>query len=157
MHVRQLGPGDHDWLERVLREETAGPDIVSRGRMHNGLALPGHVAEHDGERAGVALHRIDGDGCELVFIAATMADRGVGTALLERLVAVASAQGCRRAWVITTNDNTAALRFYQRQGWNLIAVHRDAVTEARRLKRAIPEVGRDAIPIRHELELELRI
>ncbi len=54
----------------------------------------------------------------------------------------------------TTNDNVDALRFYQRRGWNLAALHEDAVTRARRLKPEIPLVGDHGIPIRHELELE---
>jgi hypothetical protein len=36
----------------------------------------------------------------------------------------------------------------------LVAVHRDAVTEARRLKPSIPREA-DGIPLRHELELRL--
>jgi hypothetical protein len=40
----------------------------------------------------------------------------------------------------------------------IVAFHRDAVTEARRnLKPAIPERGARGIPIAHELELELRL
>ena len=44
--------------------------------------------------------------------------------------------------------------FYQRHGYDLVAVHRDAVTRARALKPAIPEIL-DGIPVRHELELEV--
>jgi len=39
-----------------------------------------------------------------------------------------------------------------------VALHRNAVTEARRtLKPSIPERGAYGIPIAHELELELRL
>ena len=57
---------------------------------------------------------------------------------------------------ITTNDNTTALRFYQRNGFDLIRLDRYAVDRARRLKPAIPTHA-DGIPFRHELELELRL
>jgi hypothetical protein len=57
----------------------------------------------------------------------------------------------------TTNDNTAALRFYQRRGLNLVALHRDALVGWRRLKPGMSEVGFDSIPMRHALELELRL
>lgn len=36
----------------------------------------------------------------------------------------------------------------------LVAVHRKAVDEARRLKPEIPLIGNDGIPIRDEIELE---
>jgi hypothetical protein len=68
----------------------------------------------------------------------------------------AATAGATRLWLVTTNDNVRALRFYQRNGFDLVAVHRDAVTRARALKPAIPRVL-DGIPVRHELELEVRL
>ncbi|MGD8245715.1 MAG: hypothetical protein PVG25_02965 [Anaerolineae bacterium] len=61
----------------------------------------------------------------------------------------------QRIWLITTNDNLAALRFYQRRGFSLVAVHPGAVDQARTLKPEIPAIGHSGIPIRDEIELEL--
>ena len=44
---------------------------------------------------------------------------GAGTALLEAIERVARDAGCTRLWLITTNDNVDALRFYQRRGFRL--------------------------------------
>jgi hypothetical protein len=52
-------------------------------------------------------------------------------------------------------DNTKALRFYQRRGMRLVAVHRGAVDRSRQIKASIPTVGHDGIPISDEIELEL--
>jgi ribosomal protein S18 acetylase RimI-like enzyme len=68
--------------------------------------------------------------------------------------AKARESGCRRLWLVTTNDNTPALRFYQRRDFDLVAIHRNAVQEARMLKPQIPDVGLDGIRIRHEIEME---
>jgi len=54
-------------------------------------------------------------------------------------------------------DAANAIRFYQRWGMDLAALHRDGVTRARRLKPSIPAAGNDGIPIRHELELEVQL
>ena len=59
--------------------------------------------------------------------------------------------------LVTTNDNLAALGFYQRRGCGCGAVHRGAVDEARTLKPEIPLIGENGIPIHDELELELAI
>jgi hypothetical protein len=64
-------------------------------------------------------------------------------------------QSCRRVWLITTNDNLNALRFYQRRGMRPVAVHRGAVDEARRIKPTVSLTGDHGIPIRDELEFEL--
>jgi hypothetical protein len=38
-----------------------------------------------------------------------------------------------------------------------VAVHRGAITEARRLKPEIPLLGIDDIPIRDEIELQMKL
>ena len=83
--------------------------------------------------------------------------RGIGSTLLEGVANEARRRGCRRLWLITTNDNLNAIRFYQRRGLRLVAVHAGAVDDARRLKPSIPLVGEDGIPIRDELEFELEL
>src|SRR5918912_524252 len=74
---------------------------------------------------------------------------GIGSALVQAVADIAQAAGCRRCWVVTTNDNVDALRFYQRRGFRLTAIRCGAVDEARRLlKPAIPRVGEHGIPLR---------
>ena len=69
--------------------------------------------------------------------------------------AARQAAGCTRLWVITTNDNVNALRFYQRRGFCLVTVHRGAVDRSRAtLKPEIPAAGAYGIPLRDEIELE---
>ena len=81
--------------------------------------------------------------------------RGVGTALLVAVEAAGGRERWRRLWLVTTNDNVDAVRFYQRRGWEWVAFHHDAVTAAReRLKPEIPARGAYGIAIRHELEFE---
>ena len=71
---------------------------------------------------------------------------------------LASEAGCRRLWVVTTNDNLGALRFYQRRGFRLAALRPGAVDASRALlKPEIPSLGNDGIPLRDEIELELSL
>ncbi|WP_215909533.1 hypothetical protein [Streptacidiphilus fuscans] len=60
------------------------------------------------------------------------------------------------AWLVTTNDNLDALRFYQRRGLRIVGVAPGAVDAARRFKPSIPVTGEYGIPLRDELTLELR-
>jgi GNAT superfamily N-acetyltransferase len=152
--VRPLGPADRDWARAKLAELWGGL-VVSRGRVHDPSALPGFVAEEAGEPVGLATYRIDGADCELLTINAFPKGGGAGTALVDAVARAARDAGCRRVWLITTNDNLRALRFYQRRGFRLAALHRDALDRSRELKPSIPEIGLDGIPLRDELELEL--
>jgi ribosomal protein S18 acetylase RimI-like enzyme len=154
--VRPLGPGDGAWARAKLAE-LWGEFVVSRGRVHDPSALPGFVAEEGGEPVGLATYRIDGADCEVVTINAFPKGGGAGTALIDAVAGTARAAGCRRVWLITTNDNLRALRFYQRRGFRLAELHRDALDRSRELKPSISEIGLDGIPLRDELELELTL
>jgi GNAT superfamily N-acetyltransferase len=93
--------------------------------------------------------------CEILTLHAGERWHGAGSALIEAIGHLARRQGCTRLWVITTNDNVDALRFYQRRGFCLVRVHRDAVDRSRAsLKPEIPPVGSYGIPLRDEIELE---
>ena len=98
---------------------------------------------------------VDGTACEVLTLHADPPGTGVGTQLMEAAAEIAAVQGCDRLWLITTNDNVDALRFYQRRGFRLVGLHPGAVDHSRReLKPQIPEVAENGIPIRDELDLE---
>jgi DNA-3-methyladenine glycosylase I len=140
----------------VLTADWGSTRMVSRGRLFDLSEHDGFVAEVDEEWLGYATFHLDGDGLEVTVLEALEGGRGAGSALLAACVTRAVDLDLQRVWLITTNDNLEALRFYQKRGWELVALHRGAVDEARRtLKPEIPESGNDGIPIRDELELEL--
>ena len=155
--VRELTRSDRAWVSSLLSERWGAKEIVSRGRLRDASELPGFAAVDSGRPIGLVTYAVEGDSCELVTLDSLAEGAGVGSALLEAAVEVARAGGCRRLWLITTNDNLPALRFYQKRGFRLAAVHRDALAESRRLKPSLPPVGRDGIPLRDEFELELQL
>ncbi len=153
--VHELTDERREWARTLLAARWGSPKIVTRGRVHQADALPGFVAVVDGLPQGLLTYSVAGDECEVVTLDAVTMGQGIGSALLDAVRALASAKKCRRLWLITTNDNLSALRFYQRYGFRLVAIHRDAISESRKLKPQIPELGYDGIPIRDEVELEL--
>lgn len=155
--IRELGGEEREWAKRLLSERWGATGLVSRGVLHQAARLPGFVAAQGGRRLGLATYRLDGLSCEVVSLDAVEPRQGVGTALLRSIEGAARAAGCNRLWLVTTNDNLDALRFYQRRGFHLVRVHPDALEVSRRLKPGIPEVGEHGIPLRDELELELRL
>lgn len=151
--VREATESDQEFKLRVIRDEWGSEKVVTRGRVHIPEKLPGLVAEIDGESVGLVTYDIYGRECELITMNALKSGIGIGTALLGKLADIARERGCRGIWLITTNDNLDAMRFYQRKGFYFVAVHRDAVKFARKMKPEIPEIGNHGIPIRDEIEL----
>lgn len=156
--LRKIVPADRDVVANLLRREWGDTRVVSLslGGLVDAGALPGLLAERDGQVVGMLMYRVAGGVADIVTINA-FESGGVGAALIRALVEEVRTADVRRVRVSTTNDNTRALRFYQRAGFHLTALHTDAVTASRRTKPQIPEYGQDGIPIRDELELELPI
>lgn len=50
-----------------------------------------------------------------------------------------------------------ALRFYQKRNFVMTNLYVNAVEEARKIKKEIPRIGYDNIPILHEIQLEYRL
>jgi ribosomal protein S18 acetylase RimI-like enzyme len=146
---------DGEWLASYLAVEWGGPMQARRGEVFDARTLPALVAERGGEAVGLLCYRHDDEGdWELALINAVAGHTGVGTALVEGLVERVGAGA--RIWVVTTNDNVDALRFYQRRGFRLRELRPGAVDEARRsLKPEIPVTGHYDIPLRDEVELVL--
>jgi N-acetylglutamate synthase-like GNAT family acetyltransferase len=156
----------------VVREATAadaaavaafldrhGSIVVARhGELVEARDHPAFLAEEEGRLTGLLTYIEDGPDCEVLTLHADPPRSGVGTELIEALARVVGERGCERLWLVTTNDNVDALRFYQRRGFRLTGLHPGAVDRSRReLKPQIPEVADNGIPIRDELDLERRL
>jgi ribosomal protein S18 acetylase RimI-like enzyme len=138
----------------MMNEGFGGPLQARRGQLIDVLALPGFVAERNGRPVGLLTYRRDEEECELAFIVSLEPHRGIGTALLAALLREVA--DCARIWLVTTNDNLDALRFYQRRGFVLSTLRPGAVDDSRRsLKPRIAATGSFGIPLRDEIELEL--
>jgi ribosomal protein S18 acetylase RimI-like enzyme len=156
--LRRLTPADKEVVTALLVREWGAVTVValSLGGAVDASTLPGWLAESDGEVVGLLTYTVRDGVVELVTINA-FTGGGVGSALLNALVEECRATDVRRVHVTTTNDNTRALRFYQRAGFRLAALRVGSIDEARRIKPEIPSHGLDGIPIRDEIELTMKL
>lgn len=157
MDTRPVRASDRSWVESLVREHFASPRIVSRGVVHDALSLQGLIAEREGVPLGLLLYRMATAECKVVVLIAVCKREGVGRCLLQTMRRIAEAAGCRRLWLVTTNNNFGAIAFYNAVGWTQVAVHHGAIKEARRLKPSIPEFDADGTPIEDEIEFEVHL
>jgi GNAT superfamily N-acetyltransferase len=155
MHVRAVESADRQRVDTFLGDHNAA--LVARlDQLVDARRQPAFLAEDDGEIAGVATYIVGDADCEVLTLHATRSWQGAGTALLREVEQLAAEHGCTRLWLITTNDNVDALRFYQRRGFRMLELRPGAVDAARaELKPSIPATGEDGIPIRDEIDLVL--
>jgi GNAT superfamily N-acetyltransferase len=156
--IRQLDSSDREFVLGFVTEHWGAPIIVAHGDVYRVDELPGFAAfDQAGVPVGLVTYRILDQSCEIVSLDSLRPRQGLGAALVRAVEQAASQGGCRRLWLITTNDNLLALQFYQKLGFHLVRVHPDAVTRARAIKPEIPLMGDNGIPIRDELELEMEL
>ena len=157
MLVTDLSDNDRNWVRERTELLFGGNSVVSRDVVHQPADLPGFIAREGNERIGLATFHIEEDICELVTLDALCQWCGVGTALLEAVESAARGARCSKIWVITTNDNIDALRFFQRRGFQISVVRLNGLEAIRELKPGIPLTGHYDIPIRDEVELEKEV
>ncbi len=154
-HIRPLEKSDWDWATAVLNDYSGSTTMVILGRVYNLGKMPGFVATYEDRPAGLITYSVEGEKCEVTSMNSLAEGVGIGSALVKALRNVAAKAGCRRIRAITTNDNTAALRFWQKRGFSMVAVYPNSIEQSRKLKPEISLFGDDGIPIRDEIELEL--
>jgi GNAT superfamily N-acetyltransferase len=155
--IRELDEADRGWKLTTLTAGWGSTWVARLGELIDAAPLPGFVAEHGGERAGLATYAERADGVEVVTIQSLVEGEGVGRALMDRLLTFATESRAARLWLMTTNDNVRAFAFYQRWGMDLARLIEGGVEVSRRVKPSIPAMGQNGIARRHELEFELKL
>lgn len=137
------------WELFALAEES--PAVVAQ-LIDLGRVL---VATLDGEIVG-CLQLLDPNEGEIELAILAVAEahqgRGIGTALVERAIAEARDQGLQSIRVGTSSADISNLRFYQRRGFRMLSIERDAFTPA----DGYPEgIATDGLPLRDRVWLTL--
>lgn len=154
--VRAVDASDREWVAQLITKRWGAEFIVAHHQVYHCRNLPGFVAVRGRERAGLLTYVKAGDECEVVSLDSLHPCRGIGTALLDAIKGQAVQSRCKRLWLVTTNDNMNALRFYQKRGFTLVKVNRNAIESARKLK-PVPLIGAEGIPLQDEIELEMML
>ena len=160
LDVRDFEVRDHDWARGLIGRHQGGDHRIARlGELLDPLDQEGIVAELDGRPAGLLTVHEGDRGLEVLTLHSETPGTGAGTRLLETALRVAAASDAPRLWLVTTNDNVDAIRWYLRRGMTVAAVHGGAVDSDRAaLKPDLPAVNpANGIPIRDLVELELQL
>ena len=154
--IRPLISSDKRWLTDFLITHWGSAMMVSRGRLFDVSTHCGWVAENDQKEVMGLItyeHLVD-ESREITCLESRTETQGIGSRLLQAVIDQARAEKWPRLWLITTNDNLNALRFYQKRGFVLKALYPNALEISRCLKPEIPIIGLNNITIRDEIELE---
>ena len=147
MKIDRINPQNRECVNHFIMEHWHSTKMVIREKEIDMTAVEGIVLFENNTITGLATYIIYGDNLEITSLDSIHENRGVGTMLLREVISIAQKAGCRKVVLITTNDNINALRFYQKRGFDMAHLYRNALDISRKLK---PE-----IPLKHEIEFEM--
>ena len=156
-NISEITDADKKLVANFISESWGSSISVSRGKMYDTSELPGFIFKEYNKIMGLVTYNISGRDCEIVTLDSKINNKGLGTQLINKAIDKAKDYKCTRVWLKTTNDNTKAIRFYQKRGFEWVGFYKDTIKQSRKLKPEIPEFGDDSIPIKHEIEFELHL
>jgi len=158
LSIRKVADKDREWIKNFIVESWGADFIFDAGKKKFPHKLEGFIVFDGSDKAGLLTYEITENTCEIVTIDSLIQQKGIGTLMIDTLKKEGQKNHWKRIWLITTNDNLNALKFYQKRGFGLVKINRDAVTRTRdTIKPEIPLLGEHNIPIRDEIELDYKI
>lgn len=155
--IRPATESDRAWIEESIVTWWGSTELVAHDMIFRLEDLSALLAENEDRRVGLATYRFEERSCEIITLNSLMPGHGIGAALVDAVKEEATRAGCEHLWLITTNDNLRAQKFYRRLGFTHVRTDVGAVTRARRLKPEIALTGENGTPIEDELEFEMKL
>ena len=155
--IRKIKNSDKQWIRSIFNDFWGGDIMVTKGIIHRVNDLDGIIATLNKEKVGLITYKILGKELEITSVNSLKENKGIGSAMLDAIITLARKQKIKRVWLLTTNDNIDALKFYQKRNFTLKNIYPEAVKLSRELKPSIPLIGNYGIPIRDEIELEITL
>lgn len=159
-HPVRIGPSEDYDSARQLVVDTWGDDaLIIYGRPHRTADMRLLEAVNtDGERLGMAYYKINNTMVLLGAIVITGPGKnGIASQLFDAVVAETKAAGMRKIRACTSNDNFAAMHFYQSRGMRFLSLYPGAVDAFRAMRPGLIKVGPNGIPVRDMIELDLDV
>lgn len=155
MILENINSANRNQITQFIKERWFTTQMILRGEIVDMTKVEGIIAHEENEIVGLLSYRILDDILEILSLYSLLEKRGIGTELINAAIQIAKFENCKRIILITTNDNINAIRFYQKRGFDMVRIYRNALDVSRKLKPEIPLIGENDIPLKHEIEFEL--
>ena len=157
MECERINSLNRNLVNTFIKEHWYTTTMIIRGRVIDMTKTEGFYFS-DGENIiGLITYIVYDNILEITSLDSLQENQGIGSKLIETVIHEAKERKVQKIVLITTNDNINAIRFYQKRGFDMAHLFRNALDISRELKPEIPLIGENSIPLRHEIEFELSI
>lgn len=155
MRIEKIDNLNRRLIDEFILKHWYTTKMIVRGKEIDMTDTEGFYVVECDEIVALITYIIYEDSMEIMSLDSLNENNWIGTLLLEQVVEEAKKSGCKKIVLITTNDNINAIRFYQKRGFDMANLFRNAMEVSRRMKPEIPLIGDNSIPLRHEIEFEM--
>lgn len=157
MKCKRINSGNRNLINAFIKQHWYTTTMIIRGKEIDMTKVEGFYFSEEKNIIGLITYIAYNDILEITSLDSLQENQGIGSKLVEAVIYEAKERKCQKIVLITTNDNINAIKFYQKRGFDMTHLFRNALDISRKLKPEIPLIGENSIPLRHEIEFELSI
>ncbi|MBD5154262.1 MAG: GNAT family N-acetyltransferase [Oscillibacter sp.] len=154
MECERISTSNRALINAFIKQHWYTTTMIIRGKEIDMTGVEGFFFRNGSSIVGLVTYIIYDNVLEITSLDSLRPNQGIGGRLLDAVIQEAEEKGLQKIVLITTNDNINAIRFYQKRGFDMVRLFRNAMDIARKLKPEIPFIGENSIPLRHEIEFE---
>ena len=157
MECKRINSQNRNFINAFIKQHWYTTTMIIRGREIDMTKAEGFYFSEEKNIIGLITYIVYNGILEITSLDSLQENRGIGSKLVEAVIHEAKERKCQKIILITTNDNINAIKFYQKRGFDMANLFRNALDISRKLKPEIHLIGENSIPLRHEIEFELSI
>ena len=142
-------------IKQVFIKEWGANYIVTKGKIINYNDVKGFSLKINNKILGLITYLVKDNEIEITSLNSFYQNIGVGTLLLNTVIEKLNDK-YKRIFLITTNNNKNALKFYKNRNFIIKNIFKNSINEARKIKPEIPKYDINGIEIKDEIELEYK-
>ncbi|MBD5485038.1 MAG: GNAT family N-acetyltransferase [Lachnospiraceae bacterium] len=148
---------NRDLINAFIKQHWCTTTMIIRGKEIDMTKTEGFYFKEGEDIISLITYIVYDNVLEITSLDSLREKQGIGSKLIETVIHEARERKLQKIVLITTNDNINAIRFYQKRGFDMAHLYRNAMDISRKLKPEIPLIGENSIPLRHEIEFEFFI
>lgn len=157
MECERINASNRQLINAFIRQHWYTTTMIIRGKEIDMTKTEGFYFSKGEDIVGLITYIVYDNILEITSLDSLLENQGIGSKLLKTVIHEAKEKKVQKIVLITTNDNINAIKFYQKRGFDMARLFRNALDISRKLKPEIPLIGENSIPLRHEIEFELLI
>ena len=157
MECKRINSQNRNLINAFIKQHWYTKTMIIRGKEIDMTKTDGFYFSEGENIIGLITYIVYNNVLEITSLDSLQENQGIGSKLVEVVIHEAKERKYQKIVLITTNDNINAIKFYQKRGFDMVRLFRNALDISRKLKPEIPLIGENSIPLRHEIEFELLI